>query len=143
MRAGSGTSPRMFLALGLGIAVHNGRRLFDTYIPDPNAKQLGRRVLFHPNAEIGYRLDEHHSVSVFFEHISNASTAAGTRAWTRSASASATGSEPVIPEVARATIRDPVPGYFTVFVALGSGSRANALGRDDRTLPFRPHGDQL
>jgi lipid A 3-O-deacylase len=65
----------MFLALGLGVAVHNGSALFDTYIPDPNAKELGRRVLFHPNVEIGYRLDEHRSVSVFFEHISNASTA--------------------------------------------------------------------
>jgi len=65
----------MFVALGLGVAVHNGSALFDTYIPDPNAKELGRRVLFHPNVEIGYRLDEHRSVSVFFEHISNASTA--------------------------------------------------------------------
>ena len=33
-------------------------------------------MLFHPNAELGYRLTEHHSVSLFFEHISNASTAA-------------------------------------------------------------------
>ena len=65
----------MFLALGLGVAVHNGSALFDTYIPDPDAKELGRRVLFHPHVEIGYRLDEHRSVSVFFEHISNASTA--------------------------------------------------------------------
>jgi hypothetical protein len=65
----------MFLALGLGVAVHNGSALFDTYIPDPDSKELGRRVLFHPSIEIGFRLDEHRSVSVFFEHISNASTA--------------------------------------------------------------------
>ena len=62
----------MFYAVGLGIAIHNG----ETFTADPEFKQLGRRVLFHPNAEIGYRLNEHHSVSLFFEHISNASTAA-------------------------------------------------------------------
>lgn len=63
---------RIFLGLGIGIAVHNG----ETFTPDPDFKQLGRRVLFHPHAEIGYRLDQHKSLSVFFEHISNASTAA-------------------------------------------------------------------
>ena len=42
---------------------------------DPEAKQLGRRVLFHRSIEIGYRFDAHRSVSLFFEHISNASTA--------------------------------------------------------------------
>jgi lipid A 3-O-deacylase len=62
----------MFYAVGLGIAVHNG----ETFTLDPEFKQLGRRVLFHPHAEIGYRINERHSVSLFFEHISNASTAA-------------------------------------------------------------------
>jgi lipid A 3-O-deacylase len=61
----------MFYAVGLGVAVHNG----ETFTHDPEFKQLGRRVLFHPNAEIGYRLNEHHSVSLYIEHISNASTA--------------------------------------------------------------------
>jgi hypothetical protein len=61
----------MFLGLGLGIAVHNG----ETFTSDPHAKELGRRVLFHPNIEIGQRLDEHRSLSLYFEHISNASTA--------------------------------------------------------------------
>jgi lipid A 3-O-deacylase len=65
----------MFLGLGLGVAVHDGSTLFKTYVPDADSKELGRRVLFHPHVEIGYRLDEHRSVSVFFEHISNASTA--------------------------------------------------------------------
>jgi hypothetical protein len=60
-----------FLGLGLGIAIHNG----ETFTPDPEAKELGRRVLFHPNVEIGKRLDEHRSLSVYFEHISNASMA--------------------------------------------------------------------
>jgi len=62
----------MFLALGVGVAVHDG----ETFTADPDFKQLGRQVLFHPSAEIGYRLDEHKSVSLFFDHMSNASTAA-------------------------------------------------------------------
>ena len=65
----------MFLGLGLGVAVHDGSTLFKTYVPDPDSKELGRRVLFHPNVEIGYRYDEHRTVSIYFEHISNASTA--------------------------------------------------------------------
>jgi hypothetical protein len=60
-----------FWALGLGIAIHNG----ETFTPDPNAKQLGRRVLFHDVIEIGYRFNYHNSLSLYFEHISNASTA--------------------------------------------------------------------
>jgi lipid A 3-O-deacylase len=60
-----------FIALGLAVAVHNG----ETFTSDPEAKQLGRRVLFHDSIEIGYRFDAHRSVSLFFEHISNASTA--------------------------------------------------------------------
>jgi hypothetical protein len=62
-----------FFALGLGIAIHNGQ--VDSLVWDPDNKQLGRRVLFHPNVEWGYRLDDHNSLSLFFEHISNASTA--------------------------------------------------------------------
>ena len=61
-----------FIALGVAVAVHNG----ETFTSDPEAKQLGRRVLFHDSIEIGYRFDAHRSVSLFFEHISNASTAA-------------------------------------------------------------------
>jgi hypothetical protein len=61
-----------FFALGLAIAAHNG----ETFTSDPEYKQLGRRVLFHDSIEIGYRFDPHQSVSLYFEHISNASTAA-------------------------------------------------------------------
>jgi hypothetical protein len=60
-----------FIGLGIGIAVHNG----ETFTSDPEAKELGRRVLFHPNVEIGRRLDQHQSISLYFEHISNASLA--------------------------------------------------------------------
>lgn len=61
-----------FIALGLAVAVHNG----ETFSSDPEVKQLGRRVLFHDSVELGYRFDARHSVSLYFEHISNASTAA-------------------------------------------------------------------
>lgn len=61
-----------FFAVGLAIAIHNG----ETFTSDPEFKQLGRRVLFHDSLEFGYRLDDHKSVSLFYEHISNASTAA-------------------------------------------------------------------
>lgn len=63
--------PSWFYALGVGVAVHDG----ETMTADRDFKQLGRRVLFHPTAEIGYRADEHKSVSLYFEHISNATTA--------------------------------------------------------------------
>jgi lipid A 3-O-deacylase len=64
-------SSNMFFALGLAVAVHNG----ETFSSDPEDKQLGRRVLFHDSIELGYRFDAHRSVSLFYEHISNASTA--------------------------------------------------------------------
>jgi hypothetical protein len=60
-----------FFALGLGVAIHNGATLNG----GPDEKDLGRSWLFHPNFEIGYRFDPHQSVSIYFEHISNADTA--------------------------------------------------------------------
>lgn len=61
-----------YLGVGLGAAVHNGE-----IGPDggPNHKWLGSRVLFHIPAELGYRIDQHNSISVYFEHTSNAYTA--------------------------------------------------------------------
>jgi len=61
-----------YVGLGLGAAIHNGE-----IGPEggPDHKWLGSRVLFHIPAEIGYRLDTHNSVSVYFEHTSNAYTA--------------------------------------------------------------------
>ena len=61
-----------FFAIGLALAVHDGETVTD----DQTHKELGRRVLFHDSIEYGYRLDAHSSVSLFYEHISNASTAA-------------------------------------------------------------------
>lgn len=57
-----------FAGLGLGGAVHDGHTLPDSW----QHKALGSRVLFHIPAELGYRLDAHNSISVYFEHTSNA-----------------------------------------------------------------------
>lgn len=61
---------RLFIGLGLGAAVHDGE-LGPTA---PDKKALGSRVLFHIPLEIGYRFDDRNSVSLYFEHISNAGT---------------------------------------------------------------------
>jgi hypothetical protein len=64
----------LFFGLGLGAAVHDG-----ALGPGPNnenwdRKYLGSRVLFHIPIEVGYHLDEHSDLSVYFEHMSNAYT---------------------------------------------------------------------
>lgn len=64
------TPSGIFFGLGLGAAVHNGQLQLD----DWDRKALGSRVLFHIPAEVGYRFDEHNSVSAYFEHMSNAYT---------------------------------------------------------------------
>lgn len=59
-----------FVGLGIGAALHDG-------VLDPtevDRKALGRRVLFHFPLEVGYRFDGHHSVSLYFDHMSNAYT---------------------------------------------------------------------
>jgi lipid A 3-O-deacylase len=60
-----------FLGLGAGAAIHDGHLGPDSQY----RKALGSRVLFHFPAEFGYRLDAHHSLSVYFEHTSNANLA--------------------------------------------------------------------
>lgn len=59
---------RLSLAVGAGAAVHNG----DLDLESRDRKALGSRVLLHFPAEIGWRFDRHHSVSIFFDHVSNA-----------------------------------------------------------------------
>ena len=61
------TPSGIFFGVGLGGAVHNG--LLDP--TDPDKKALGSRVLFHIPFEIGLRLDDRRSISVYFEHMSN------------------------------------------------------------------------
>lgn len=58
----------IFFALGVGAAVHDGN--LDS--EDPNHRALGTRVLFHIPVEIGLRVDERNSVSLFWDHASNA-----------------------------------------------------------------------
>ena len=62
---------RVFLGLGVGAAIHDGE--LDASAPD--RKALGSRVLFHIPIELGLRLDDRSSISVFFEHMSNAELA--------------------------------------------------------------------
>lgn len=58
----------IFFATGIGAAIHDGN--LDPN--DPNMKALGSRVLFHIPIELGLRLDQRNSVSLYFEHTSNA-----------------------------------------------------------------------
>jgi lipid A 3-O-deacylase len=64
------TSIGIYFGLGLGAGVHDGH-----LVPDAaDRKALGGRWLFHIPAEIGYRFDHHHSISIYFEHMSNGNT---------------------------------------------------------------------
>ena len=55
-------------ALGIGGAVHNG----ETSLVRTDRKALGSQVLFYFPVEAGYRLDDHNTISLFFDHVSNA-----------------------------------------------------------------------
>lgn len=63
-------TPSLFIGLGIGAAVHDG----ETGPTEPDMKALGSRLLFHFPVEVGFRLDPHNSISVYFEHISNGYT---------------------------------------------------------------------
>ena len=60
----------IFFGLGLGAALHDG-----PLDERGNRKALGSRVLFHVPLELGWRWDRHSSVSLYFEHVSNAGLA--------------------------------------------------------------------
>ncbi len=64
------TASRIFFGLGLGATLHNGHTGADSSV----RKALGSQLLFHIPIEIGYRLDAHSSVSIYFDHMSNAYT---------------------------------------------------------------------
>lgn len=57
----------LFFELGLGASVHNGEK--DT--GDPARRNLGCRWLFHESVSLGYRISEHHDISVMLDHASN------------------------------------------------------------------------
>ena len=65
-----GEEEGIFFGFGVGAAVHNGEK----HLVNTNTKALGSKVLFHIPLEIGYRLDTHHGISVYFDHVSNAYT---------------------------------------------------------------------
>ena len=58
----------VFLSLGLGGAVHDGK----LHLHEIDRKALGSRVLFHIPVEIGYRVGAKSSLSAYFDHVSNA-----------------------------------------------------------------------
>lgn len=64
------TGSGLYFGVGLGAAVHDGHTGVDAL----DRKALGSRVLFHIPFEIGYYIDRHNSVSIYFEHISNGYT---------------------------------------------------------------------
>jgi len=55
-------------ALGVGVAAHNG----ETALVSANKKALGSKVLLYFPIEAGYRLNERDTISLFFDHVSNA-----------------------------------------------------------------------
>ncbi len=61
----------LILDLGFGLAVHTGELESDNM----DRKWLGSRFLLRMAIEAGYVLDEHHRVSILFDHISNANLA--------------------------------------------------------------------
>ncbi|WP_227869190.1 acyloxyacyl hydrolase [Nitrosospira lacus] len=61
----------IFFGVGFGGAVHNG----DLHLQHYDRKALGSRVLFHIPVEIGYRVGARSSLSVYFDHVSNANLA--------------------------------------------------------------------
>lgn len=59
----------MLAGFSLGGAVHDG----EDSTNDPNRKELGCPVLFRESVEVGYRFADRHAVTLFLDHISNAS----------------------------------------------------------------------
>lgn len=62
---------KYFLVIGIGAAIHSGNKNLTT----SDRKALGSRVLFHVPLELGYYVNPRTTVSVYFDHISNAYTA--------------------------------------------------------------------
>lgn len=62
---------RVFIEFSLGGAVHDGTLSSSS----PSDKQLGSRALFRESLSLGFRIDERNSVSVMFDHESNAGLA--------------------------------------------------------------------
>lgn len=59
---------RMFVEFSLGGTVHNGK----TESAGLDRKELGSRALFRESLSLGIQLDERNSISLIFDHVSNA-----------------------------------------------------------------------
>jgi lipid A 3-O-deacylase len=57
----------VFVAIGIGPAFNNGH----VHTTEGNRLSLGSNVLFHPSLEVGYRITQVWSLSVYFDHSSN------------------------------------------------------------------------
>ena len=57
-----------FLGLGIGLAVHDGEKRLEKN----DYKALGSGSLFHVPVEVGVRFNDSVSLSVYFDHVSNA-----------------------------------------------------------------------
>ncbi|MFQ5468508.1 MAG: acyloxyacyl hydrolase [Kiloniellaceae bacterium] len=62
---------RFWLGFGAGGMIHNG----ETAHKDPDQKALGSHALFRLSGEIGYDLSELLSISLYYDHESNANLA--------------------------------------------------------------------
>jgi lipid A 3-O-deacylase len=61
----------LFFDSGAGLAIHDGEKK----TAEVDKKELGRKLLLHFSAELGYSLNLHHRLSLMFDHISNGYTA--------------------------------------------------------------------
>lgn len=61
---------QIFFEFSLGGAIHDGKLDDD---PRNQRKALGCRVLFRESVALGWHFNEHHSLSLMLDHISNAS----------------------------------------------------------------------
>jgi hypothetical protein len=59
---------KLHVSFGLGIALHDGER----HLVSSDRKALGTKALFHIPIEVGYRVTSEFSLSLFFDHMSNA-----------------------------------------------------------------------
>jgi len=62
---------RLFVDFSFGGAIHDGKLSYGGY----DRKELGSRVLFRESLSLGWRFDERNSLSVYFDHESNANLA--------------------------------------------------------------------
>jgi lipid A 3-O-deacylase len=60
----------LYTAVGIGLTVHNGEK----HLIRNDRKALGSKLLLHFPIELGYRLDDHNSISAYFDHMSNGYT---------------------------------------------------------------------